>query len=102
MHMGQVKAGLRASGRRLAQCTSVVIRYDNSMVNHCTFVLICFHMHRTRKRFPMQIDGEPWIQPPCTVSTVRQRHLPYQLEMEKNANISTIIQQINYLVYYFI
>lgn len=49
LHMGQVRTGLRSSGKRLAQCSHVIVK--------------------VKKRFPMQVDGEPWEQPPGTVST---------------------------------
>ena len=55
LHMGQVRTGLRSSGKRLAQCSHVIVK--------------------VKKRFPMQVDGEPWEQPPGTVCNLKLRHI---------------------------
>jgi len=56
LYVGQIIAGVRQHGLRIAQCSSLTIR--------------------VKRMLPMQVDGEPWMQSPAAISIRHKNQTP--------------------------
>ncbi|XP_057293512.1 diacylglycerol kinase beta-like isoform X1 [Hydractinia symbiolongicarpus] len=56
LYVGQIIAGVRQHGLRLAQCSSVMLK--------------------VKRTLPMQVDGEPWMQAPAELSISHKNQTP--------------------------